>query len=302
MGAIIDGCPAGVIFDENLLKQELERRRPGIHQNQTSVVSERKEQDAPEILSGIFEGKTLGTPIAIMIKNHDQKSKDYDQIQTAPRIGHADDVWKSKFGHQDHRGGGRSSGRETVARVIGGAVAKMLIKQCSPQTEITGYVSQFGNIKLNNTDELSTVKEMLLQAQKNGESYGGVATIQIKNPPQNLGQPVFHKLKADLAAAMMSVGAATGFEIGDGFSAAEMQGTKFHTDAKSKSYGGIRGGISTGEEITMRISFKPTSSILDVAKQGRHDPCIVIRALPVLESMAALVIADHILWSKTDRV
>ena len=301
LGVVIDGCPAGLDFDLEFLTKEMERRRPGVYSQEQIVVSARKELDSPEILSGVFEGKTLGTPIAILVRNQDQRSEDYEKTKDAPRIGHADDVWKCKFGHADYRGGGRSSGRETLCRVLGGAVAKMLIRKISPATIIEGYVSQVGNHKLASAIELQSIKEVLSDAQKKGESLGGEVTIRIQKPIPNLGQPVFHKLKSDLAAAMMSVGAATGFEIGAGFDVIEQAGTAFHKNKNAEVYGGIRGGISTGEDIVLRIAMKPTSSILDVAKQGRHDPCIAIRAVPVFESMAALVIADHLLWMKQDR-
>lgn len=318
MGAIIDGCPAGLKFDETFLQSELNRRRPG----QSEVVSQRNEADQAEVLSGVFEGKTLGTPIAVMIRNQDARSKDYDKIKTLSRVGHADDLWLEKFGHQDHRGGGRSSGRETVARVIGGAVAKMLLLQVAPNMHIMAYVDQIGEFRLTPKEENDflnsnksiddytlrfpsrqhdEVVEELKKAQAEGESFGGSIKIVVQNSPKGLGQPVFHKLKSDLAAAIMSVGATTGFEIGSGFAAIHEKGTDFHQKDQTV-YGGIRGGISTGEDILLRVAFKPTSSILDIAKKGRHDPCIVTRALPVLESMIALVLADHVLLSRTDQV
>ncbi len=316
LGVVIDGCPAGLLFDEALLKKELERRRPG-----GELVSQRKEEDASEVLSGVFEGKTIGTPIAIIVRNKDQKSHDYEQIKGSPRAGHADDVWQMKFGHRDHRGGGRSSGRETVARVMAGAVAQMLCKQLAPELQLKVYAGQVGSYVLSETErnqvwnqdiekftarfpsaQHEKVKELLSLAQAQGESYGGVAEIRIKSPPAGLGQPVFHKLKADLAQAYMSVGATSGVELGAGAEAPKEKGTDFHKSSQSENYGGIRGGISTGEEIFLKAHFKPTSSILDVAKKGRHDPYIVTRAIPVLEAMTWLVLADHLLWAKTDRV
>ncbi len=321
LGAVIDGCPAGVLWNHDLLLADLERRRPG----QNAVVSQRAEQDNPEVMSGVFENKTLGTPIAVIVRNHDAKSNDYDKIKNQPRAGHADDVWKQKFGHADHRGGGRSSGRETVSRVIGGSVAKMLIHATNPALKIYGFANQIGEFllttteresffsKVQNADDYSArfpaarhleVFEALKKAQKEGDSWGGQAEIVVKGVPPGLGQPVFHKLKADLAAAMMSVGATSGFEIGAGTEAISQRGTEFHAQsaqAQADQYGGLRGGITTGEDLILRVSFKPTSSILDVAKRGRHDPCIVPRAIPVLEAMVAMVIADHILWSRLDR-
>ncbi|UYL08670.1 chorismate synthase [Bdellovibrio sp. SKB1291214] len=319
LGVLIDGCPAGVDFDSAMLTHEMERRRPGYH-GSGQIVSGRQETDVPEVLSGVFDGKTLGTPIAIIVRNQDARSNDYSKIQNSPRAGHADDVWKNKFGHSDHRGGGRSSGRETVSRVMAGAVAKMMMTKVSPKTRVIGYASQIGPITLTAEDrnnvsnvhvdsfqarfpskEDQKVAELLKKAQENGDSYGGIAEILIQAPPAHLGQPVFHKLKSDLAMAFMSVGAANGFELGLGFDSADVQGTEFHQGSQDV-YGGIRGGISTGESILLRVSFKPTSSILDVAKKGRHDPCIVTRAIPVLEAMTWLVLADHYLWAKTDKL
>jgi chorismate synthase len=316
LGVVIDGCPANVQFKEDLLKKQLERRRPG-----GELVSQRKEEDAPEILSGVFEGKTLGTPIAMIIRNKDQKSKDYEQIKTNPRAGHADDVWQTKFGHRDHRGGGRSSGRETVSRVLAGAVAQMFCQQAVPGLDLKAYAHQVGPHTLTETERAQVwtqdidtftarfpsaqhekIKELLTMAQAQGESYGGSAEIRIKGTPGGLGQPVFHKLKADLAQAYMSIGATAGLELGEGLGASGTKGTEFHKDAASQNYGGVRGGISTGEEILMRVHFKPTSSILDVAKKGRHDPYIVTRAIPVIEAMTWIVLADHLLWQRGDRV
>lgn len=323
LGVVIDGCPAGVTFDEALLKKEMQRRRPGHHGGQggaEQIVSGRQEADAVEVLSGVFEGQTLGTPIAMIVRNQDARSQDYAQIKTNARAGHADDMWKHKFGHSDHRGGGRSSGRETVSRVMAGSVARMLMKQISAPTKVIGYASQIGPITLTAQERAqvanvdidsykarfpssrdSEVGELLKKAQEQGDSYGGIAEILIENPPAHLGQPVFHKLKSDLAQAFLSVGATNGFELGLGFDSSDVQGTKFHQGSQDV-YGGIRGGMSTGESILLRVSFKPTSSIMDVAKKGRHDPCIVTRAIPVLEAMTWLVLADHYLWSKTDRV
>lgn len=316
LGVVIDGCPANVPFDEELLKKFMERRRPG-----GDLVSQRKEEDLPEILSGVFEGKTLGTPIAMMVRNKDQKSQDYDSIKTAPRTGHADDVWQSKFGHRDHRGGGRSSGRETVSRVMAGAVARMVCQELVPGLQVKGYSSQVGPHALTeeerkkiwdqDVDQFTArfpssqhekVRELLMLAQSQGESYGGMAEIRIKGSPGGLGQPVFHKLKADLAQAYMSVGATSGVEFGVGSEGVHQKGTEFHTSSQSENYGGIRGGISTGEEILLKIHFKPTSSILDTAKKGRHDPYIVTRAIPVLEAMSWLVLVDHLLWQRGDRL
>jgi len=321
LGLVIDGCPAGLTFDLELLHRELERRRPG----QDNVSSARQEKDQPEILSGVFEGRTLGTPIAIVVRNLDARSEDYQEIAKNPRAGHADDVWRDKFTHSDPRGGGRSSGRETLCRVIAGAVAKMLVQALSPETRVVGFASKIGPFELvaAERDKLlaatksypadsfvarfaseknsGAVEELLIQAKREGKSYGGTAEIMVFSPPKNLGQPIFHKLKSELAGAYLSVGASTGFEFGDGFASVGAEGSEFHSRELSP-YGGIRGGISTGETIHSKIAFKPTSSVMDVAKKGRHDPCIVARAIPVLEAMTWVVLADHMLWARGDRL
>ena len=298
LGVVIEGCPAGLNFDFNFLKSELEKRRPG-----KSYTSSRNEPDTPEILSGVFEGKTLGTPIAVIVKNQDAQSKDYDHIKNTPRAGHADDVWKLKFNHTDHRGGGRSSGRETLSRVIGGAVAQMLIKELLPQFEINCYASKIGPLNFNfpQTDTQKKDLETLLEnAKKEGQSYGGIVNVILHGLPAGLGQPVFHKIKADFAYAMLGIGATSAIEIGDGAEDSMLSGTELHKN--KMQYGGIRGGITTGENVSIKVHFKPTSSILETAKQGRHDPCIIPRALPVIEAMCKLVIADHLLWSTTDKI
>lgn len=316
LGLIIDGCPAGVEFNLELLKANLQRRRPG----QSSITTARQEPDEPEILSGIYQNKTLGTPICIVVRNQDQKSSDYDVVLAQPRVGHADDTWKIKFGHVDHRGGGRSSGRETVCRVIAGSVAQMLCQQIAPKIEVKSYSSQIGEFVLAceetqdiwslDIDKFTTrfpsqrdpgIVRFLELAKQEGESYGGVVETQVRGIPAGLGQPVFHKFKSDLGSAMLSLGAVTGFEFGDGFGGVSQKGSEFHHAMNSESYGGIRGGITTGDPLLFRVGFKPTSSIKDVAKKGRHDPCIVPRAVPVVEAMAWLTIADHLLWARLDR-
>ncbi len=302
MGVIIEGCPAGVTFDAKILEQALARRRPG----HGPVTSARNEADEPEILSGVFDGKTLGTPIAVMVRNQDARSQDYDKIKNEARRGHADDVWRDKFTHVDHRGGGRSSGRETLARVIGGAFAEMMLRELAPELSVRAIPRKVGEMQLGeegiSDPNWQKVELMLAKLRENGDSVGGIAEVRIARPPRGLGQPVFHKLKADLTAAMMSIGAVTGVELGGGFTLAEQRGLQVHVGHNESVYGGVRGGISTGEVIQLRVAFKPTSSILDVAKRGRHDPCILLRALPVLEAMAYLVLADHILWRRLDEV
>lgn len=323
LGAVLEGCPAGVEWSEALLLKWLERRRPG-HSPWTSA---RKETDQPEILSGVFAGKTLGTPIAIVVKNQDARSQDYAEIQPGQRAGHADDVWRDKFLHSDLRGGGRSSGRETLARVIGGSVAQMIGKHLAPELSVTGFASQIGPIELtqeerrdavtNSAQEIwwadqfparfpqtaksQEISDLLTRARAEGHSYGGEAQIVVRGLPRGLGQPVFRKLKADLAAAVLSVGASYSFILGDA-NAAQCEGSEFHGRADESTYGGIRGGISTGDPIQFSVGFKPTSSVLDVAKKGRHDPCILPRALPVLEAMVWLVLVDHLLWQRLDRI
>jgi chorismate synthase len=321
LGAVIDGMPAGIAWDEALLARELERRRPGT----SAVVSARAEADAPEVLSGVYEGKTLGTPIAVIVRNKDARSQDYKEIARSPRAGHADDAWRAKFGHSDPRGGGRSSGRETLARAIAGAAAQMYLRSAAPGLRAFGFARAIGPLALDDAelagagaenaaraDEFlarfpspsrqAAVETLLLDAKAEGKSYGGIAEIWIDGAPAGLGQPVFRKLKSDLAAAFLSVGATASVEIGDGFEAVKAEGSEFHRRAGSARYGGIRGGISTGERIVARVGFKPTSTVLDAAKKGRHDPCIVPRAIPVLEAMAWAVLADHVLWARLDRV
>lgn len=331
LGAVIDGCPAGLDFDFELLQKNMARRRPGSSQ----IVSGRAELDQPEVLSGVFEGKTLGTPIAVMVRNQDARSKDYDEVKAKARTGHADDMWKEKFSHSDHRGGGRSSGRETLCRVIAGSIAQMMVGKISPQTEVVGVTTQIGSIchplenmsplefekflttglsqlTTSQVDQFATrmpdanknaeIEKLLLDAKANGKSYGGKVRIFIKKPPKYLGQPVFHKFKSDLGAAFMSIGATSGVSLGIGDGAAAEEGSQFHAQSGSAHYGGVRGGITTGETIYLDIFFKPTATVLDVAKKGRHDPCIVPRAVPVIEAMTWLVLADHLLWQRQDQV
>ncbi|MBX9768701.1 MAG: chorismate synthase [Bdellovibrionales bacterium] len=331
LGVIVDGCPAGVPWNQGLLDKELERRRPGQKVNDRPVVvTDRNEPDACEILSGIYEGKTLGTPIAMMTRNQNMRSQDYTNPRFKARRGHADQVWLNKFGHADPRGGGRSSGRETVSRVMGGAVARMLLHTLAPDLKIIGFTRSMGRAELT-TEEIATfldsakvagfnespadafvarfpslanqdqIEADLLKAKANGESFGGVAEFWILGCPAGLGQPVFRKLKADLATACMGVGAVSAFELGEGLEASSSHGTDFHIARSTEVYGGISGGISTGEKISFRVHFKPTSTILDTATKGRHDPFIVPRAIPVLEAMTALVLADHFLMRRTDR-
>ncbi|MFN9068491.1 MAG: chorismate synthase, partial [Bdellovibrionales bacterium] len=250
----------------------------------------------------VFEGQTLGTPIALMVRNEDARSQDYDKIKSNPRAGHADDVWKNKFGISDPRGGGRSSGRETVSRVLAGSVAQMALQQIYPKLLVQAQVIQISDRAVEGPPYTEEINTWLKEARDRGESYGGILRLTIEGVPSGFGQPVFHKLKSDFASALMSIGAINGVELGDGFAAGLSTGTAFHQTQQQSQYGGIRGGISTGETIHFKLSIKPTSSILDVAKQGRHDPFIGTRAVPVVEAMAHLVIMDHALWLRSDRL
>ncbi len=315
MGLVIDGCPSGLKIDEAKIVKYLNRRRPG----QNAFVTARNESDDFKILSGIYESKTLGTPIAVEILNQDQKSADYAEVK--PRKGHADQAWKDKFEHVDLRGGGRASGRETVSRVFAGAIARQALEVLNPELKIYVWIESVGPIKSKaqfkdfrlqfdnylglKTDlgfaddsQLDVLKTMLEDAKSNGESYGGVIKVKIKGPNAGLGQPVFSKLKSDLASALFSIGAVQGINLGD--SNVSLKGSEFHK--LDQPYGGIQGGISTGQDIELEVLFKPTSSIQDVAKTGRHDPCIMPRALVVVESMIAMVLLDHTLLKRLDRL
>ena len=316
MGVVVDGCPSGVPFSMDILQEHLNRRRPGRFPWQTA----RKEEDIPQVLSGVFENKTLGTPIAMIVENQNQRSKDYDFIKDNPRKGHADDLWKEKFLHSDHRGGGRASGRETVSRVMGGAVASMLIRELHSKLKILSYATQIGHYELTNEElddqnlthkkiesfpaffphkkKSEKIQEMLLQAKKEGQSYGGRAVIHIQGLPRGLGQPVFKKLKSDLTQALMGVG--TVYRVSLGEADESSSGQNFHQNPLN--YSGIRGGLSSGEDIHLHVSFKPPSSIGKVSQEGRHDPCVIPRAIPVLESMVYLVLADHILAQRLDHI
>ena len=321
MGVVIEGCPAGLTVSEEILKGELDRRRPG----RWAWTSSRQEPDQAKILSGIFEGKTLGTPIAVVVFNKNQKSQDYESIKKQPRPGHSEDLWKLKFGHYDYRGGGHSSGRETLGRVIAGSFARMLIQKLCPQFKVMAFVRQIGHLKIlqeemqtaeglfesgspadkfpayfPHKEKSKSVGELLMQTKEDGESLGSLVELWIENLPKGLGQPLFHKFKSDLAQGIMSLGASAGFEIGLGMDSAESRGKEFHNE--KKNYGGLRGGLTTGERLCFRVAFKPPSSLGDVSKKGRHDPCIGPRAVPVLEAIACLVTADHLLWRRLDQL
>ncbi|WP_337042230.1 chorismate synthase [Emticicia sp. 17c] len=338
IGVVIDGCPAGIDFDETYIQHELDRRKPG----QSRITTQRKEADEFQVLSGIFEGKTTGTPIAMVIFNEDQRSKDYSHIAHQFRPSHADYTYTAKYGIRDYRGGGRSSARETAARVAAGALAKIMLS--SQQITIQAYVSQVGKIKLekeyweldlSKTDDNAVrcpdeavaqqMFDFIDETRKKGDSIGGIITCVIKGVPVGWGEPVFDKLHAELGKAMLGINAVKGFEYGSGFDGIELYGSqhndefyigedeKVHT--RTNHSGGIQGGISNGEDIYFRVAFKPVATIMQdqesvddtgekviVSGKGRHDPCVLPRAVPIVEAMAALVLADFSLRSKTNKL
>ncbi len=332
LGGVIDGCPAGVELDFDTINKELNRRRPG----QSEIVTQRKEDDSVEFLSGIFEGKTTGTPIGFIIVNKDQKSKDYSHIQNSYRPSHADFVYDKKYGFRDYRGGGRSSARETVVRVVAGSIAKMLLKD----VKINAFVSSVGEItydyqsskidfdKIEDSivrcpDEKTSVEmiNLIKSIKKNGDTVGGVISCIISGVPVGLGEPVFNKLHAELGKAMLSINAVKGFEFGSGFKGSSMKGSEhndsFNADGTTKTNrsGGIQGGISNGMDIYFNVAFKPVSTIMrdqdsidsdgnevKVKGKGRHDPCVVPRAVPIVEAMSALVLADYHLLNRLSKI
>lgn len=338
IGVVVDGCPAGLSLDTAFIQHELDRRKPG----QSRITTQRREADEFEVLSGVFDGKTQGTPIALLIRNTDQRSKDYGHIAEQFRPSHADYTYQAKYGSRDYRGGGRSSARETAARVAAGAIAKLLLKQQGIQ--IQAYVSQVGKLKLEKpyqelnlalTEENAvrcpdpeTAERMFQyidEVRKQGNSIGGIVDCVIEGVPAGWGEPVFDKLHAELGKAMLSINAVKGFEYGSGFAGAELSGSQhndeFYTDdqgrvrTKTNHSGGIQGGISNGEAIYFRTAFKPVATIMQdqdsvdvhgqpvtVSGKGRHDPCVVPRAVPIVEAMAALVLADMFLRNKAARV
>ncbi len=301
LGVVIDGMPAGIAINLNDLKQELKRRAPGQH----AVHTGRKEDDLPEILSGIFEDKTLGTPITVIVRNTSQRSQDYSALKDNYRPGHADRTTILKYGIRDHRGGGRASGRETVARVIAGYFAGLIVSEAS----FYAYIEQVGKFKIphppldhsvprgeiNIPDKKTSddVISFLKECKTQGESAGGIINLSIKSLHPGLGEPVFDKLKADLAKAMLSIPACVGFSLGAGFDLATRPGSE--TSTNSSNFGGIEGGISNGEDVFLKLAFKAPSTVGKNAKEGRHDPCILPRVVPVVEAMAKIVIADHYL-------
>ena len=328
LGGIIDGCPPGITINSEAIQHEMNRRKPG----QSAIVSQRKENDEVQLLSGIFEGKTTGTPIGFIIANTNQKSDDYTHIKDSYRPSHADYVYEKKYGIRDYRGGGRSSARETASRVVAGAIAKQIISEI----KINAFVSSVGTIFIDkpyqdldfskiesndvrcpDEDTAQKMETFIKQIRKDGDTVGGTITCVIQNVPVGLGEPVFDKLHAELGKAMLSINAVKGFEYGSGFCGAKMKGSEHNdlhnTDGTTKTNlsGGIQGGISNGMDIYFRVAFKPVATIMKKQEtlnnqgdlefsqgKGRHDPCVVPRAVPIVEAMAAIVLADFFLLNK----
>lgn len=332
VGGVIDGCPAGIKLDFDFVQQELDRRKPG----QSSIVSQRKEADVVQFLSGIFEGTTTGMPIGFIVLNENAKSKDYDHLKDVFRPSHADFVYQQKYATRDYRGGGRSSARETVSRVVAGAIAKQVLKHIN----INAFVSSVGNIFVNKPYQdldFSLIEESIVRCpdpekalemehyikeiRKKGDTVGGTITCVVKNVPVGWGEPVFDKLHAELGKAMLSINAVKGFEYGSGFCGAQMLGSQ-HNDLYASDgttmtnlSGGIQGGISNGMDIYFRVAFKPVATLMQEQEhlssdgelikmqgKGRHDPCVVPRAVPIVEAMAALVLVDFYLRNKSHKV
>lgn len=325
IGGVIDGCPSGLLLDTDAIRREMQRRKPG----QSAIVTQRKEEDEVEFLSGLFEGKTTGAPIGFLIRNDDAKSGDYSHLENAYRPSHADYVYDQKYGIRDHRGGGRSSARETACRVVAGAIAKQVLKD----VRIEAFVSSVGEIfvmkpyqdldlsltesnpvRCPDAETAEQMEALIREVRKDGDTIGGTITCVIKNVPAGWGEPVFDKLHAELGKAMLSINAVKGFEFGSGFCGARMRGSEhndlFQPDGTTKTNlsGGIQGGISNGMDIYFRVAFKPVATLLrdqptvdrdgnivTLKGKGRHDPCVVPRAVPIVEAMAALVLADFYL-------
>ncbi|ATF09066.1 chorismate synthase [Candidatus Enterovibrio altilux] len=323
LGCIVDGCPPGLDITEADLYVDLDRRRPGT----SKYTTQRREADEVTFLSGIFEGQTTGTSIGMIIKNTDQQSQDYLKIKDRFRPGHADYTYHQKYGLRDYRGGGRASARETAMRVAAGAIAKKYLKQ-EYGIEVRAYMSQMGDITINQTDwgqtkqnfffctdanKLDALDALIRQLKKDGDSIGAKITVIVKNVPVGLGEPVFDRLDADLAHALMSINAVKGVEIGDGFNVVNQRGSEHRDELTPKGFktnhaGGVLGGISSGQDIIAHLALKPTSSItipsetvnvdgetVDIITRGRHDPCVGIRAVPIAEAMVAIVLLDHAL-------
>lgn len=338
LGVTIDGCPSGIRINEEDIQRDLDRRRPG----QSKIVTQRKEKDRIQIISGVFEGVTTGTPIGMIILNEDQKSRDYNHIKDSFRPSHADYTYQAKYGFRDYRGGGRSSARETAMRVAAGSIAKAVLQRIG--VTVQGYVSQVGSLRIDDNPEnhdlsltesnivrcpdpekAAEMEELIMATRKKGDTIGGVVTCVIENAPVGLGEPVFEKLQAELARAVMSINACKGFEIGSGFEGVKMNGSehndKFYTTdegeirTETNYSGGIQGGITNGMPIYFRAAFKPVATIIQpqetinedgeevtIEGRGRHDPCVVPRAVPIVEAMAALTLVDHYLLQQRMKI
>jgi chorismate synthase len=341
IGGVVDGMPAGIEVDMDFIQQELNRRRPG----QSHLTTSRKEADRVELLSGIFEGRTTGAPIGFVVRNENQHSQDYDNLRNLYRPSHADFTYHYKYGTRDHRGGGRSSARITISRVVGGALAKLALRRLG--INIQAYTSQVGDIALerdyrkydltmteqNNVrcpdpEKAKAMEALIAQVKAEGDTIGGIITCVVKGCPAGLGEPEFDKLHAALGAAMLSINAVKGFEYGEGFAGVTQRGSEqndifsadaspytFHPSLKTNHSGGIQGGISNGQDIYFRVAFKPVATILrpqdtiDIngnattfTAQGRHDPCVLPRAVPIVEAMAAMTIFDHYLLALSTKI
>lgn len=332
IGGVLEGMPAGVRIDPEWVQQQLDLRKPG----QSRLTTQRKESDKVQFLSGIYEGYTLGTPVGFVIPNSDAKSKDYDHLKEVYRPSHADKTYEDKYGRRDHRGGGRSSARETACRVVGGA----LVRQMIPSLKIHAFVSSVGQLKLEKSYDLldmestyaSAVRcpdpekereftELIERTRKSGDTVGGTITCVLQNVPPGMGEPVFDKLHADLGKAMLSINAVKGFEYGSGFAGTTMLGSEhndiYNPDGSTQTNysGGVQGGISNGEDIYFRVAFKPVATLMRnqqsvdskgqqtvVEGKGRHDPCVLPRAVPIVEAMAALVMGDHYLALRINKI
>ncbi len=334
IGGIVDGMPAGIEIDMDFIQQELDRRRPG----QSKITTSRKESDRVEILSGVFEGYSTGAPIAFIVHNENQHSQDYENLRSLFRPSHADFTYYNKYGVRDHRGGGRTSARITISRCVGGALAKIALRQLG--ISVQAYTSQIGNIKLSGNyndydlslteqnavrcpdpEKAKEMEELVTKVKAEGDTIGGIITGVIKGCPVGLGEPEFNKLHAQLGSAMLSINAAKGFEYGAGFEGVSLRGSEQNdeflslTATKTNRSGGIQGGISNGNDIYFRVAFKPVATLLrdqqtvstdgtptTFKAQGRHDPCVLPRAVPVVEAMAAMVILDNYLLNKTTKI
>lgn len=333
IGGVLDGFPAGVVIDEGFVRGEMQRRRPG----QSAITTQRNEQDEVEFLSGIFEGCSTGTPVAFIIRNSNNRSGDYDNLREAFRPSHADYVYDRKYGVRDHRGGGRSSARETAVRVCAGALAKLALRQLG--ISVQAYTSQVGGVVLDegygsydlsvaetnavrcpDAAKAAAMEQLILDVKRDGDTVGGVVTCVVKGVPVGLGEPLYDKLTSSLAHAMLSINAAKGFDYGNGFAAASGRGSQqndifYSSDGniatRTNNSGGIQGGISNGNDIYFRVAFKPVATLLKeqatvtregeettLLAKGRHDPCVVPRAVPVVEAMAALVMLDHCMLAR----